>query len=59
MEKLKGTHIVAIVAIIAAAFLAGMYMQDEPTLGESIEDAAEELGDGMEDAADDLRDTVN
>lgn len=43
----------AAMAIFALTFVAAC---DEPTTGEKIENAADDLGDGVEDAAEEMQD---
>lgn len=51
---MKGIHWVAIIAIIAVTTLVGLSMNDEPTVGESLQNTAEDLSDGIEDTAEEF-----
>jgi archaellum component FlaG (FlaF/FlaG flagellin family) len=47
---MKSSHIVLSIAIIAVAVLVGIEMTDDPTLGESLENASDSIANSIEDA---------
>lgn len=55
---MKGIHIVIIVGIIAAAILIGINMTEDDTVGEKLDNAAEQIKDGVNDAADAIGDAA-
>ncbi len=55
---MKGIHIVIIVGILAAALLIGYNMSQDDTMGEKLDNAAEQIKDGVDNAADAVGDAV-
>jgi len=53
---MKPVYIVVIVALIALVAIVGMNMRHEPTAGERIGNAIDEMTDGMENAGEELQD---
>ncbi|WP_085902066.1 hypothetical protein [Kiloniella majae] len=51
---MKKIHMMLIGAVVVVAIAVGVSMQNDPTLGERLGDAAEELGDGVEEASEEL-----
>jgi Phr family secreted Rap phosphatase inhibitor len=51
---MKKIHMILIGAVVVVAIAVGVTMQNDPTLGERLGDAAEEMGDGVEEATEEL-----
>ncbi|WP_299372952.1 hypothetical protein [uncultured Kiloniella sp.] len=51
---MKKIYMVLIGAAVLVAVVVGVSLQNDPTLGERLGDAAEEVGDGVEDASEEL-----
>lgn len=51
---MKAIYWIAMIVAIIAALILGMEMQDEPSPGEKVEDAAGEISEGFGDAAQEL-----